>query len=96
MRISEQGKQSRDDDTNNKEERDHKTNKLSCGSIHSVHESLDVLLSFFMLQFIAHVVVLVALYFMSPTQLLSMHQFYSLSDLFFNFLAEIHTAKMVL
>ena len=32
-------KQSRDDDTNNKEER-LKTNKLSCGSIHNVHESL--------------------------------------------------------
>ena len=43
--------------------RDYKTNKLSCGSIHSVHESLDVLVSFFMLQFIAHVVVLVALFF---------------------------------
>ena len=51
--------------------------ELSCGSIHSVHESLDVLVSFFMLQFIAHVVVLVAL-------LLLMHQIYSLSDLYGN------------
>ena len=42
-------KQSRDADTNNKEER-LKTNKLGCGSIHSVHESLDVLVSFHMLQ----------------------------------------------
>ena len=42
--------------------RDYKTYTLSCGSIHSLHESLDVLVSFFMLQFIAHVVVLVALY----------------------------------
>ena len=67
---------SRDDDTNNKE-RDYKTNKLSCGSIHSVHESLDVLVSFFMLQFIANVVVLVAL-------LLLMRQIYSLSDLYGN------------
>ena len=35
--------------------RDYKTNKLTCGSNHSVHESLDVLVSFFVLQFIAHV-----------------------------------------
>ena len=53
-------KQSRDTDTNNKEERV-KTNKLSCGSIHSVHESLDVLVSFHVLQVIPHVVGLVAL-----------------------------------
>ena len=54
-------KQSRNADTNNKEER-LKTNKLSCGSIHSVHESLvDVLVSFHMLQIIPHVVGLVAL-----------------------------------
>ena len=54
-------KQSRDADTNNKEER-LKTNKLSCGSIHSVHESLvDVLVSFHMLQVIPHVVGLVAM-----------------------------------
>ena len=64
--------------------RDYKTKKLNCGSIHSVHESLDVLVSFFMLQFIAHVVVLVSLYFMSPIQLLSLHQIYSLSDLYGN------------
>ena len=37
-----------------------------------------------MLQFIAHVVVLVALYFVSPVQLLSMHHFFSLSDLYGN------------
>ena len=55
-------KQSKDADTNNTEERLQQTNKLSCGSIHSVHESLvDVLVSFHMLQFIAHVVGLVAL-----------------------------------
>ena len=54
-------KQSRDADTNNKEER-LTTNKLSCGSIHSIHESLvDVLVSFHMLQVILHVVGLVAL-----------------------------------
>ena len=54
-------KQSGDADTTNKEER-LKTNKLSCGSIHSVHESLvDVLVSFHMLQVIPHVVGLVAL-----------------------------------
>ena len=64
--------------------RDYKTNKLSCGSTHSVHESMDALVSFFMLQFIAHVVVLVALHFMSPIQLLLMHQIYSLSDLYGN------------
>ena len=59
-----------------------KTNKVSCGSIHSVHESLvDVLVSFYMLQVITHVVGPVALYFVSPTQWLSMHQTYSLSDL---------------
>ena len=53
-------KQSRDADTNNKEER-LTTNKLSCGSIHSIHESLvDVLVSFHMLQVILHVVGLVA------------------------------------
>ena len=76
-------KQSRDDDTNNKEERLQK-NTLSCGSIHSVHESLDVLVSFYMLQVIQHVVVLVVLYFVSPIQLLSMHLFYLLSDLYGN------------
>ena len=55
-------KQSRDADTNNKEERP-KTNKLSCGSIHSAHESLvDVFVSLHMLQFIPHVVGLVALW----------------------------------
>ena len=54
-------KKSRDADTNSKEER-LKTNKLSCGSIHSAHESLvDVFVSFHMLQFIPHVVGLVAL-----------------------------------
>ena len=53
-------KQSRDGDTNNKEER-LKTNKLGCGSIHSVQESLDVLVSFHMLQVIPQVVGLVAL-----------------------------------
>ena len=54
-------KQSRDADTNNKEEI-LKTNKLSCGSIHSVHESLvDVLVSFHMLQVTPHVVGLAAL-----------------------------------
>ena len=53
-------KQSRDADTNNKEER-LTANKLSCGSIHSVHELLvDVLVSFDMLQVIPHVVGLVA------------------------------------
>ena len=45
---------------------------------------IDVLVSFHMLQFIAHVVVLVALYFVSPIELLSMHQIYSLSDLYGN------------
>ena len=64
--------------------RDYKKNKLSCGSIHSVHESLDVLVSCHMLQFIAHGVGLVALYFMSPIQWLSMHQTYSLSVLYGN------------
>ena len=59
-----------------------KTNKLTCGSIHSVHESLCVLVSFLMLQFILHVVVLVALCFVSLIQLLSMHQTYSLSVLY--------------
>ena len=54
-------KQSRDADTDNKEE-GLKTNKLSCGSIHSVHESLvDVLVTFHMLQVIPHVVGLVSL-----------------------------------
>ena len=54
-------KQSRDADTNNKEER-LKTNKLSCGSNHSAHESsVDVLVSFHMLQVIPLVVGLVAL-----------------------------------
>ena len=54
--------QSRDADINNKEERLQKTNKLSCGSVHSVHESLvDVLVSLHMLQVIAHVVGLVPL-----------------------------------
>ena len=53
-------KQSRDADTHTKEETT-KTNKLSCGSIHSVHESLDVLVSFHMLQVIQHVVGLVVL-----------------------------------
>ena len=78
-------KQSRDADTDNKDERLQKTNKLSCSSIHSVHESLvDVLVSFYMLQFIAHVVGLVALCFVSPIQLLSMHQTFSLSDLYGN------------
>ena len=38
--------------------------------------------------FIAHVVVLVALYFMSPIQLLSMHRIYSLSDLYGNSLQQ--------
>ena len=61
VRASGQGKQSRDADTNSKEERPPKTNKLSCGSIHSVHESLDVFVGFYMLQVIAHVVVLVVL-----------------------------------
>ena len=62
------------DNTNNKEEA-LKTNKLNCGSVHSVHESLvDVLMSFHMLQVIPHVVGLVALCFVTPIQLLSMHQ----------------------
>ena len=62
------------DDTNNKEEA-LKTNKLSCGSVHSVHESLvDVLMSFHMLQVIPHDVGLVALYFVTQIQLLSTHQ----------------------
>ena len=56
-----QEKQLRDADTNNKEER-LKTDKLSCGSIHSVHESLvDVLVSWHMLHVVPHVVGLVAL-----------------------------------
>ena len=39
-----------------------KTNKFSCGSVHSVHESLvDVLMSFHILQIIPHVVGLVVL-----------------------------------
>ena len=41
-------------------------------------------MSFHMLQFIAHGVGLVALYFMSPVQWLSMHQTYSLSVLYGN------------
>ena len=65
--------------------RDYKKNKLSCGSILSVHETLvDVLVSCYMLQVILHVVGLVALYFVSLVQLLSMHQTYSLSDLYGN------------
>ena len=86
-------KQSRDDDTNNKKKKTTKTNKLSCGSVHSVHESF---VSFHMLQFIAHVVVLVALYFVSPIQLLSMHQNYSLSDMYGNSLQRLTLRKMVL
>ena len=62
------------DNTGNKEEA-LKTNKLHCGSVHSVHESLvDVLMSFHMLQIIPHVVGLVELYFVTPIQLLSMRQ----------------------
>ena len=62
------------DNTNNKEEALN-TNNLSCRSFHSVHESLvDVLISFHMLQVIPHVVGLVALYFVTPIQLLSMHE----------------------
>ena len=72
---------------------DYKTNKLSCGSIHSVHESLDVFVSFFMLQFIAQVVVLVALFFMSQIHLSSMHQIYSLSDLYGNSLKRFTLRK---
>ena len=64
--------QLRDADTNYKEERLQKTNKLSCGSVNSVHESLvDVLVSFYMLQVIPHVVGLVALCAEIPIHLLS-------------------------
>ena len=82
-------KQSRDADTNNKEER-LKTNKPSCGSIHSVHESLvDVLVSFHMLRVIPHVVELVALCAQILIHLLSKYQLYSVRE----FLVEIYTAK---
>ena len=61
------------------------TNKLSCGSIHNVHESLvDVLVSFHKLQVIPHVVGLVVLCAEVPIHMLSMHQTYSLSDLYGN------------
>ena len=70
-----------------------RTNKLSCGSIHSVHESLDVLVGFLMLQFILQFVVLVALYLVSPIQLLSMHQTCSLSDLYGNSLSRFTLRK---
>ena len=46
-----------------------------------------------MLQVIPHVVGLVALYFVSPIQLLSMHQTYSLSDLYGNLLKRFTLRK---
>ena len=68
-------KQSRDDDTNNKEDKLQKANKFSCGLVHSVHESwADVLTSFHMLHVIPHVVGLVVLCAVIPIHLLSMHQ----------------------
>ena len=94
MQSSKQGKQSRDADTNNKEER-LKTNKLSCGSVHSVHESLaDVLMSFHMLHVIPHVVGLVVLYGVIPIHLLSMHQLIHFSPVR-EFLVEPDTAFIV-
>ena len=60
VRTSEQGN-SQGTMTLTTRKRDYKTSKLSCDSIHSVHESLDLLVSFHMLQFILHVVGLVAL-----------------------------------
>ena len=79
MRSSEHGKQLRDADTNNKEER-LKTNKLSCGSIHRVHESLDVLVSFHILHVIPHIVGLVVLCAQILLHLLSMHQTHSVRE----------------
>ena len=70
-----------------------KTNKLSCGSIHSVHESLvDVLVSFHMLQVIQYGVGLVAL--CAEFTCCQCTKTYSLSDLHREFLGEIRTAKM--
>ena len=87
-------KQSRDDDTNNKEETP-QTNKLSCGSVHSVHESLaNVLMSFHMLHVILHVVGLVVLCAVIPIHLLSMHQLIHFSPVR-EFLAKAHTAFIV-
>ena len=84
-----------EDNTNNKAEGDYKANKLSCGSIHSAHESsVDVLLCFYMLQVIKHVAVLVALHFLSPIQLLSMLQLIHSSPVC-EFLVDAHTAFIV-
>ena len=59
-----------------------KTNKLSCGSIHSVHESLDVLVGF--LNASVHCTFCWACRSVWRIHLLSMHQTYSLSDLYGN------------
>ena len=86
--------QSRDDDTNNKEET-LQTNKLSCGSVHSVHESLaDVLISFHMLHVILHVVGLVVLCAVIPIHLFSMHQLINFSSVR-GFLEDAHSAFIV-
>ena len=85
-------KQSRDADTNNKGRETTKTNKLSCGSIHSVHESLvDVLVSFHMLQVIQHIVGLVAL--CAKFSCCQCTKFYSLSDLYGNSLQRFTMRK---
>ena len=95
MQSCEQGKNSQgDDDTNNKEET-LQTNKLSCGSVHSIRESLaDVLMSFHMLHVILHVVGLVVLCAVIPIHFLSMHQLIHFSPVR-EFLVDAHTAFIV-
>ena len=87
-------KQSRDDDTNNKGQETTKTNKLSCGSIDSVHaSSVDVLVSFHMLQVIVHVVVLVAVLRVTNSIVVNAPNLFTFRPVR-EFLVEIHTAKM--
>ena len=96
MHSSRQGtvQQTRTTLTTEKRERPQKTNKLSCGSIHSVHESsVDVLVSFYMLQVIEHVVVLVGLYFCVTNSIVvnAPHLFTSVRE----FLVDAHTVFIV-
>ena len=86
-------KQSRDADTNNKEERLQKQTSSAVVQVHSVHESLvDVLVGLHMLHVIQHVVGLVALCAELPIHWLSKHQSYS--PLICTRIPCRHTAKM--
>ena len=87
-----------EDNTKNSEET-LQTNKLSCGSIHSAHESsVDVLVGFYMLQVcghIKHVVVFVALHSCQHTiccQLFSHTHFSPVCEILADFV-DSHTAK---